>query len=154
MRICPYCKKTTNDDVNFCSSCGAQMVEAYPPQQPDYSQRPVQPENKAPSLGKVITGMALSIAGISFAAINLLYVTLFLIESGETAFVFSLVMSMFSLPLSIVGLKLSASSIAEGSTSNMASVGKRLGIIGIILTGSALFLGFVGLGAGDESLFI
>ena len=153
MRICPYCKKTTNDDVNFCSSCGAQMVEAYP-HQPDYLQRPVQSEKKTPSLGKVITGMALSIAGISFAAINLLYVMIFLIESGEMAFVFSLVMSMFSLPLSIVGLKLSANCIAEGSTSNMSSVGKKLGIIGIILTGSALFLGFVGLGVGEESLFL
>ena len=152
MSICPSCNKTTNDDVKFCSKCGIQLVEAYAPQ-PDYSHQPVQATNKAPSMGKVITGMALSIAGISLAALNLLYVTLFLFESGEMAFVFSLVMSMFSLPLSIVGLKLSASSIAEGSTSNMAVVGKRLGLVGIILTGASLFLGFIGLGIGDESIF-
>lgn len=117
-------------------------------QQPAYAQQPqyqyVQPvQVAAPSLGKVITGMALSIAGISFAGLGLLYTLMFLAVETEVAFAFSLVMSFFSFPLSIVGFILSKNNINQGSTSAMSRVGKILGLIGIILSGVMLFLGFI-----------
>lgn len=119
-------------------------------QQPAYTQQPqyqyVQPvQVAAPSLGKVITGMVLSIAGIAFAGLGLLYTLMFLAVETEVAFAFSLVMSFFSFPLSIVGFILSKNNINQGSASAMSRVGKTLGLIGIILSGVMLFLGFIGI---------
>lgn len=115
-------------------------------QQPQYQyvQQPAPVVQNAPSLGKVITGMALSIAGIAFAGIGLLYTLMFLAFEGEAAFAISLVMSMFSLPLSLIGFILSKNNVNAGSTSAMSRIGKTLGLIGIILSGVMLFLGFIG----------
>lgn len=115
-------------------------------QQPQYQyvQQPIPVVQNAPSLGKVITGMALSIAGIAMAALGLLYTLMFIAIEGEMAFAFSLVMGLFSFPLSIVGFIMSKGNVNAGSTSAMSRVGKTLGLIGIILSGVMLFLGFVG----------
>ncbi len=119
-------------------------------QQPAYTQQPqyqyVQPvQVAAPSLGKVITGMALSIAGLAFAGLGLLYTLMFLAVETEVAFAFSLVMSFFSFPLSLVGFILSKNNVNAGSTSAMSRIGKILGLIGIIASGVMLFLGFIGI---------
>lgn len=160
MYICPNCNKTSETPLNFCSECGTPMVEQAPAQpvyeqpayqQPAYQQpQPMyqytQTVSAEPSKGKVITGMALSIAGLSFAAIGLLYTLMFMAVEPEAGFAFGFVLSFFSLPLSIVGMVISNGCINAGSTSAMSRIGKKLGLVGLILSGVMLFFAFISLG--------
>ncbi len=146
----------------------AQPTYSYPqPQQPAYQQppqqywqqppayqqpaAPVAPPQNAPSKGKVIVGMVLGIAGLAMASLGLLYTFIFS-EIAMGGFVFGLVFSMISTPLSLVGLIMSNGNIKAGDTSSMSSVGKKLGLIGVILSGVMLFIAFVSLGA-DASYY-
>lgn len=165
MYICPNCNKTSDTPVNFCSECGTPMVEQAPAQpqyqQPAYEQpayqQPVyqQPQpmyqytqtvTAEPSKGKVITGMALGIAGLSMAVLGLLYTLMFMAMEPEVGFGFGFVFSIISAPLSIVGMVISNGCINAGSTSAMSSIGKKLGLVGLILSGVMLFFAFISLG--------
>ena len=115
-------------------------------QQPQGYQPPAAPATEAPSKGKVIVGMVMGIAGLALAAIGLLYTLIFTIEP-EMAFGFAFFWSMFRLPLSLVGMIMSNGNINAGDTSAMSSVGKKLGLIGLILSGVMLFIGFAMIGA-------
>lgn len=160
MYMCNHCQNTSDTPVNFCTVCGSRMVEQpqeVQPQQPVYQpesgqNQPVygQPQYPAaqpakPHLGKVITGMALGISGGSFGILGMLYTLIGMVEAGM-AFGMAIAFSMFSAPLSIVGLVMSAKNIREGSTSGMCRVGKGLGLAGVILSGVMLFFGIMNLG--------
>ena len=167
MYICPNCNHTSETPANFCAVCGAKMVESNPapaveqpvveqpvveqpvveqpiypyyniPQQPMYNPAPV-----GPSKAKMITGMALSIAGFAFAIIGLLYTVLFSIIEGEAGFALSITFGIISTPLSIVGLVLSKSCINAGGTAIFCRLGKIFGLIGVILSGVSLFIGLI-----------
>lgn len=166
MYICPNCNKTSETPLNFCSECGTPMVEQAPaqpvqPVQPVYEQpayqQPAyqQPQpmyqytqtvSAEPSKGKVITGMALGIAGLSMAALGLLYTLIFMAAEPEVGFGFGFVFSLISAPLAIVGMVISNGCINAGSTSAMSRIGKKLGLVGVILSGVMLFFAFISLG--------
>lgn len=157
MFVCPNCNNKTELPSKFCSNCGSPMVEQAPEyqepqyqepqyqqaqyQQPQYQyQQPASPVSK----GKVIAGMAISIAGLAFSALGLMY-TLAMMAEPFGAFVMGFVFSMFSLPLSLVGLCLSNGCYNEGDRSAMSSVGRKLGLVGTILSGVMIFLAFIAL---------
>lgn len=128
-------------------------------QQPAYAVQPqyqyVQPQAPTsvapPSKAKVIVGMVLSIAGLAMAALGMLYTLIFMATAmataGIVAFGVGLVFFLFSLPLALVSLILSQNNLRAGSASNMSSVGKKLGIVGVALSGALLFLACISLGA-------
>ena len=146
MFVCPNCNNTSNEAMNFCTKCGNQMilVETSPV---------LQGQNQAPlpSKAKIITGMVLSINGIAYAAIGILYVFLLALSSMATyqediaiaTFICSFIFSLFSLPVSIVGFILSKNTINAGSTSTMSRVGKALGLAGIIVSAVMIVIGFL-----------
>lgn len=92
---------------------------------------------------KGIVGMALAIGGLFFAVIGLLYTIAFLDLEEGMSLGMSIGFGIFSLPLSIVGKKLSASSAAAGNTSATCSVGSKLGLAGIIVSAVMFFFGII-----------
>jgi len=157
MYTCPKCNFKNESAMNYCPQCGSEMIYAEPiaapevaqPVQPTYVE-PIQPVHNVyvpaptPHLAVNIVGMALSISGLVFLAIGSLYTLIGLIEEG-LAFAMAFTFSLFFLPLSIVGLFLSNKCLNAGDTSAMSRVGKILGIIGIIVAGASLFIGFTSL---------
>lgn len=117
----------------------------YPQNQ--YYQYPAYTNYKKPSLAKTIVGMILSITGLEFASIGVLYTLLGMSTKG-VGFVMGIIFFSFNFPLSLIGLIMSNGAIKQGSTSKMSSVGKTLGIIGIILAGITMLLGILNLGIG------
>jgi len=91
--------------------------------------------------------MILSIAGLGMGSIGILY-TLLLVGVEIAGFTFGLVFFIFSFPLSLIGLIMSNGNINAGSRSNMSSIGKKLGIVGVIIAGVMLMLAFINLGIG------
>lgn len=141
MRICTNCKIEANDDVKFCPFCGNGMSEVRPISETQPAETLETPIVKKPHLALKIVSMALSIAGFAFMCFGFLYTLLGLVEEGMAlgmAFTFSL----FFLPLCIVGMVLSCKCINAGDTSALTRVGKILGLIGIIISGVCLFIGF------------
>lgn len=163
MYFCPNCGKTSDVEVAYCSACGTAMkpqgVPAAPVatnETPVYVPAAVQPapvSNKA-ALGKAIAGMSIAIGGFVFALLGILYVFIGLTAYPAMAFGFAFAFSFFSLPLSIVGMVLSKGAINEGSTSSMASVGKKLGTAGMIVSFVMLFLGFIALIGADSYYYL
>ena len=170
MYICPNCNYTTEDASNYCPVCGSKVVEVQPqPVQPVQYEQPAQPQQvqytqadpyaqqynmyyqqtavQPVSKGKIIAGMVLSIVGLFFAAMGLLYTFVGLVSAEiGLALGFAIAFGMFSVPLSIVGLVLSAGAQRQGSDSGMSKVGKILGLIGVIASGVMLLLGLMSLG--------
>lgn len=155
MYVCPNCNYHSESPVNFCPNCGAQMV--YVENQQQTYQQPYQqyqtyqqnPQYYAPqrpnNLGKKIPSIILGAFGLVFGFFNILYTIVFLSLEPEVAFVFSIIMSFFSFPLSIVGKTLSRKCMDDGDDSKSASVGSGLGTAGIVLTIISLALGFIAL---------
>ena len=163
MYFCPNCGKTSETEVAFCSACGTAMkpqgvptAPAAPVYAPVYAPATSQsaPASSKPALGKAIAGMAMGIAGFVFALLGILYVFMGLTAEPALGFGFSIGFGIFSLPLSIVGMVLSKGAINEGSTSSMASVGKKLGTAGMIVSFVMLFLGFIALIGADPYYYM
>lgn len=144
MYICPKCQKITEAPSNFCSNCGAIMVELpgyvlqQPPSASSYSApAPVfivcQPEKKV-SIAKVIAGMVLAIVGAAILLFTMAVAFSEIETTPEAAFAACLVFGGASFPLSMVGFTLSKGAINNGCKSSMARVGKILGLIGWIAT--------------------
>lgn len=160
MYTCPKCSFNSETAMNYCPQCGNEMVHTEPvavqevaaPFEPTYVApiEPVQPIQNVyvpapkPHLALKIVGMALSITGLVFLSLGALYTLIGLVEEG-LAFAMALVFALFFLPLSIVGLCLSNKCLNAGDVSAMSRVGKILGIIGIIIAGVSLFIGFTAL---------
>ena len=147
MKICTNCQKVTNDNMNFCSSCGAPLTTIQTEQ--SYQPEPIQayPVYTAPNapLGMKIAGMAISILGLVFMLYGFFSTLIGLAEEGM-AFGMAFAFSLLFLPLCIVGLVLSNNCKNLGDTSAFSTVGKIFGIIGIVLAGISLFIGFVTIG--------
>ncbi len=124
----------------------AQPVRAYEPARPVAPAVPATPvpATKDKVLGFV--GMGLAIGGLFFGVIGLLYGLIFIAgDFGAATTGFSIGFGIFSLPLSIVGRILCNRSMAAGNISTPCSVGRKLGLAGIIVSAVMYFFGFVGL---------
>ncbi len=172
MCICPKCNHTSEEKINFCPLCGAQMSEEQPIQEtsaeavenvvvesaqnayeqnynPTYEQT-YNPNNyayppvKKPSLAFKIVGMGLSIGGFVLSIITAIYSTVALVEP-PASFVVAFILSIFYLPFSIVGFVFSNKCINAGDTSTFSRLGKIFGLIGIIIYAASLFIGFLAL---------
>ncbi len=110
--------------------------------QPQYVPQPqYTPQTQGPSLAMKIVGMALSIGGFFFAF--LAFFSSMSILGYDEAFVMAFVYSIFSLPISIIGLIFSIKGSSQGDTSAFSKVGKIFGIIGLALMGFILFVSLV-----------
>ena len=98
---------------------------------------------KAKVMGFV--GMGLSIGGLMFGVIGLLYTFLGLSIGEGAGFMFAFVYGAFTLPLGLIGRSLCNKSQWAGFQSAACSVGSKLGIATIIVTAVMLFFGFVSL---------
>ena len=161
MYICKNCNHTSETKLNFCPICGNAMVEEIIVSEPTTTyQNPVvytqaEPAKK-PSLAKKIVGMALSIEGFGVAVINAIYVVIFLLagivagetEMGIASLVLTVVLGVFGLPGSIVGLAFSNSARNAGDTSAFSRIGKALGLAGIIVFAVCFMLSFLTIVAG------
>ena len=110
---------------------------------------PIYPEPAEPVVSvktKVLgfVGMGVSIFGLFFAVFGLLYTLIGMSEVG-LGFGFAIGFNLFSLPCGIVGMVLSNQSRNAGNIAKSASVGAKLGLASVIVSGVMLFLGFVNL---------
>lgn len=145
MKICTNCRNVTSDDnMNFCALCGAPLTALQPAPQPEINQYYPEQNFPKPSLGLKIAAMALSISGFSFLILGFFYTLIGLVEEGM-AFGMAVAFSLFFLPLCIVGMALSNKCQNAGDNSAFSRVGKILGLIGIIIAGISLFIGFISL---------
>ena len=167
MFICPNCKKISETPINFCTCCGARMEaentayiapvnEAVPGGYntqntiPDANDTPEAPK---PSKAKAIVGMALSAAGFINAATGILYALGYMAtETNEFTFMFTIIMCIITLPLSLVGLILSSKSRKAGDLSIFTKLGRLFGILGIIASAILLSLGIIALIFGSGTL--
>ena len=127
------------------------------PVQPVYQQAPVyqtpaQPAYQAPqqrtgidggTRAKGIVGMALGIGGFALAIIGMIYVLIGLDFGYGLSMGFAVGFGIFSLPLSIVGRILAGKSQDMGNDSKMCSVGRVLGLVGIIVTAVMFLFGIM-----------
>ena len=127
------------------------------PQQPIYNQpqynqpmyvqpQYVAPQPSTPSKAKAIVGMALGAAGLFSAVTGFLYTMIGMaIDGGEAGLFMAIFFGFFSIPLSLVGLIMSAGTRKAGDTTIFSKLGKIFGLIGVILSGVTLLIGSVGL---------
>lgn len=97
------------------------------------------------SMGKKLVGTILSGVGLGFGALGLL-LTGAMLGSGEAPSVGAIpgiCFSVFGLPLSLVGLIMSAKCVTQGK-----NTGKILGLIGTILSAALLLAGIASLAGG------
>lgn len=166
MYICPNCANKSETATNFCSLCGSRMVEQIPeapstyqpepqvydipqPRQQVFTAEPVaRPVATGPSKGKQIAGMGVAIGGFALGILNAFYAMILVGMESGFGFGFAFGFSIFSLPLSLVGLIMSNKCIDQGATGKPSFLGKKFGLIGVILTAVALFFGFINLMVG------
>ena len=175
MYFCTKCGKQLDSSAKFCSGCGEPVnppvVHTTPvgeirvPQEPPvYEPRPAyqsapqvryqqpaqvryqQPEVVISTKTKVLgfVGMGLGIGALFFAVLGILY-TLIGMEDGAVAFGMSVGFGMVSVPCGIVGMLLSNQSMDGGNRSKACSVGVKLSLAGLIVSGVMVFLGLIGL---------
>ncbi len=166
MSFCSNCGNHLEENAKFCSKCGSAIaapvtppapaapVEAPVPAEPVYSAPVYTPIYNAPAVipevsGKTkalgFVGMGLGIGGLFFAIFGLLF-TIANMDSyydDGTALFLAIYMSIFSMPLSIVGRILAGKSRDGGNLSSVCRVGTSLGLAGLIVSCVMLFLGFV-----------
>ncbi|MBO5892536.1 MAG: zinc ribbon domain-containing protein [Oscillospiraceae bacterium] len=158
MSFCSNCGNHLDENAKFCSKCGspiaapaestpAEPVYSAPVYTPTYNTPAVIPEvtGKTKALGFI--GMGLGIGGFVFAIIGIICVLSFMWDSFfvEMAFFWSLYLSFFSMPMSIIGRILAGKSIEGGNTSGVCRAGTGLGLAGVIISCVMLFLGFISL---------
>lgn len=148
MYICQKCNYSSESPANFCPLCGSAMTF----HQPTYT-------NEATSKSTIVkkfVGMGLSIYGFVFAAIIALYdfiILLAVIGTGEdelalAAFLYTLILGLFSVPGSIIGLIFSNQVRNLGDNSAPSRVGKALGLAGLITVAVCFFLSIFSMLAG------
>ena len=111
----------------------------------------------SPSKGKAIAGGILGIVGFGFGAFAMLFSFLNILFMQEMDYdfavlvalyaVYGLIFAFIGLPLSIVGTVLAGGAVNNGSNLGVAKAGKILGIIGIILSGVSILVGFIAIEA-------
>lgn len=147
MSTCYKCGNEFENGDKFCRSCGAVLPAAQPepPVQEPVAVIHAEPvvSTKTKVLGYV--GMGLGIGGLFFACFGCLYTLIGLFAEGFVGFIFSLIFGLFSVPLSIVGKILCNQSYEGGNPSSTCTVGSKLALAGIIVSGVMVFFGFIGL---------
>ena len=167
MYFCTHCGKQVDPSAKFCSGCGEPLnppvVHTTPvgeirvPQEPPvYKPQPVyQPapqvryQQPAPAIStktKVLgfVGMGLGIGALFMAVLGILY-TLIGMMDGALAFGMSVAFGMFSVPCGIVGMLLSKQSMEGGNRSKVCTIGVKLSIAGLIVSGVMMLCGLIGL---------
>ena len=149
MSFCINCGNQLAENDKFCNACGAKVSEAN-----TYMQESLQPAYVEAKPAEVVVsakdkalgfvGMGLSIGGLFMACFGILYTLIGMIETG-LGFGMSIAFSLFALPLSIVGRNLCNRSVKRGNTAKPCSIGRGLGLAGIIVTGVMLLLGIINL---------
>lgn len=158
MYICSKCGASAEKTVRFCDQCGSPMIEICDPVEVTEDPTPVWETPTTPesikdtpttpppaSMGKKLVGTILSGVGLGFGALGLL-LTGAMLGSGEAPSVGAIpgiCFSVFGLPLSLVGLIMSAKSVTQGK-----NTGKILGLIGTILSAALLLAGIASLSGG------
>lgn len=155
MSFCVKCGYKLEADDQFCHACGASVARRTYEPQPSPAGYPTAPTGLVPVMeeapkisGKTkalgFVGMGLSIESFIVAIIGLLY-TLIFVAIPPASFIFSLYLSVFSMPPAIVGRILSKKSIEGGNRSTVCTVGTRLGLAAIIISAVMVFIGFTSL---------
>lgn len=175
MSFCTHCGNALGADAKFCGKCGAAVaapvaaapvveapvvaapvveapvVEIIPevaavPAAPVYVAPVVNTEPVLSTKDKVLgfVGMGLGIGALFFAIVGLLY-TMIGMEAYAMGFGMSFAFSLFSVPMAIIGRILCGKSMDAGNTSAACSVGSKLSLAAIIVSGVMVFLGFVNL---------
>lgn len=162
MAYCSNCGSQMEASAKFCSSCGTPVPAPAPeapvntaPAEPVYTAPaeqtyivPAVPVKQAVSVKTKILGfigMGLAIGGLFFAIIGMLYTLIGMYENG-LAFGMSVAFGgLMALPMSIVGRILCNQSVQAGNTARVCSIGSKLGVAAIIVSGVMLFLGVINL---------
>ena len=160
MPYCSNCGHQVEATDKFCGGCGAPVsapaaapapeaapapqVVVAPAPQPVPVAQPATPEISSKTKVFGFVGMGLGIGGLFFAVLGIIYT---LVGMGETGLGFgmSVGFGLFSAPMSILGIKFSNDSARAGNSSKCCTVGSKLGLAGIIVSGVMLFLGFINL---------
>lgn len=158
MAFCSNCGNQLDTSAKFCGNCGApvaaqnepvaepvsETVVAVAPAEPErvYAAEPVV-SVKTKVFGFV--GMGLAIGGLFFAIIGVLYALIGCFAEVGVGFGMSLGFGAFSWPLCIVGKIFCARSQESGNTSNVCSIGSKLSIAGMIVSGVMMFFGLIDL---------
>ncbi|MBR0360164.1 MAG: hypothetical protein IIX21_03525 [Clostridia bacterium] len=149
MFVCKNCGEKFDTQVNFCNQCGSSAIE--PEEIPVYTAEPVYtysapvaPASSSPA-GKIlgIISMVCGIVGIFFTGISF-----FMSFGGFTDDdIASMAMfyALFFVAFGIAGMILGSMSKNKGFMGSMATVGKTLGMVSIIVAGVAFFFSFIGL---------
>lgn len=152
MPFCSNCGKPLDPSSNFCNNCGVAVGEnnaPVTPTTPTIIEPAAQvynvPINSTKSKVLGFVGMGLSIAGLTFAILGLLYTFIGVSAEEALGFGFSVAFGLFSMPLSIVGGILCGRSSSMGNYSAACSVGSKLRVAGIIVSAIMLFVGFFSL---------
>ena len=153
MSFCINCGNQLAENDKFCNACGTKVPEAAS-ENNTYTQESVQPYYTVAKPAEVVVsakdkalgfvGMGLSIGGLFMACLGILYTLIGMVETG-LGFGMAVAFSLFSLPLSIVGRNLCNRSVERGNTAKPCSIGRGLGLAGIIVTGVMLLLGIINL---------
>ena len=123
---------------------------AYPaaPATPAYPATPVTataPAADGKTKAQGFVGLGLSIGGLVFAIIGLIYCLSLMGWDGVTAFGASIGYGIFSFPCSIVGKILASKSREAGNTSGACGAGSKLGVAGLVVSIVMMGFGFIAL---------
>lgn len=126
------------------------VVEA--PAAPTYY-APAEPARTIPVMpvisGKTKTfgfvGMGLGIGSLALAVLGIICVIAGMTIGSALGFGYSIGYGLFSWPCAILGMKFSNQSYEAGNTSNVCSIGRKMAIAGMIVSGVMMFLGFIDL---------
>ncbi len=158
MAFCSNCGNQLDTSAKFCGNCGAPVAVpaesvAAPELEAPVAVAPAEPERvymvepavsvKTKVFGFV--GMGLAIGGLFLAIIGVLYTLMGCFAEIGVGFGFSLGIGAFSWPLCILGKIFCTRSQEGGNTSNVCSIGSKLSIAGMIVSGVMMFLGLVDL---------
>lgn len=149
MTYCLKCGQRAADGENRCPACGA-PVPTQPV--PDVIKPYVSVKDRV--LG--IVGMVLGIENLVGSIFSLMVIAIFLsvvvyahkngaMGAGVALFLASNIYGMPLVPLSLVGRMLCRNSMKEGNTSKTCSVGIKLNLTALVLSGIMLALGLCGL---------
>lgn len=146
MFVCKSCGEKFDTPVKFCNQCGSSAIEAEAApvytSEPVYTySAPVTPASSSPA-GKIlgIISMVCGISGIIFAAIAFIMSCVALdsyYPEGPAGM--AMVYALFFVLFGIAGMVLGSMSKNKGFTGSMATVGKVLGLVSVILCGVAFF---------------
>lgn len=155
MAFCSNCGNQLDTSAKFCGNCGAPVAvpaepvasETFVPVAPAEPERVYMAEPVISVKTKVFgfVGMGLGIGGLFFAIIGVLYTLMGCFAEIGVGFGFSLGIGAFSWPLCIVGKIFCARSQESGNTSNVCSIGSKLSIAGMIVSGVMMFFGLIDL---------